>query len=117
MMGFIGIGSLQLKIQSRFDDGRDDYFLHYMLQKVLSFNVFDWNYSKEQEEVFDLAMFMFPSFWRMLCGRESIRNIGVISAMIQESQGSWSSDGTWQTTFRSMGILHILQGNIVTTTI
>lgn len=62
MMGFIGIGSLQLKIQSRFDDGRDDYFLHYMLQKVLSFNVFDWNYSKEQEEVFDLAMFMFPSF-------------------------------------------------------
>lgn len=60
MMGFIGIGSLQLKIQSRFDDGRDDYLLHYMLQKVLSFNVFDLDYSKEQEEVLDLAMFMFP---------------------------------------------------------
>ena len=62
VMGFIGVGNLQLKIQSRFDKGRDDYFLHYMLQKVLSFNLFDLNHSNEQEDVFDFVMFMFPYF-------------------------------------------------------
>lgn len=62
VMGFIGVGNLQIKIQSRFDEGRDDYFLHYMLQKVLSFNVFDLNHNSEQEDVFDFVMFMFPYF-------------------------------------------------------
>ena len=62
VMGFIGVGNLQLKIQSRFDEGRDDYLLHYMLQKVLSFNLFDLNHNNEQEDVFDFIMFMFPYF-------------------------------------------------------
>lgn len=62
IMGFIGVGNLQLKIQSRFDEGRDDYLLHYMLQKVLSFNLFDLNHNNEQEDVFDFVMFMFPYF-------------------------------------------------------
>ena len=60
IMGFIGIGELKLKIQSRFDEGRDDFFLHYMLQRVLSFNLFDLNHNNEQEDVFDFVMFMFP---------------------------------------------------------
>lgn len=62
VMGFIGVGNLRLKIQSRFDKGRDDYLLHYMLQKVLSFNLFDLNHNNEQEDVFDFIMFMFPYF-------------------------------------------------------
>lgn len=62
VMGFIGVGNLQIKIQSRFDKGRDDYLLHYMLQKVLSFNLFDLNHNNEQEDVFDFIMFMFPYF-------------------------------------------------------
>lgn len=62
VMGFIGVGNLQIKIKSRFDEGRDDYFLHYMLQKVLSFNVFNLNHNNEQEDVFDFVMFMFPYF-------------------------------------------------------
>ena len=62
VMGFIGVGNLQIKIQSRFDKGRDDYLLHYMLQKVLSFNLFDLNHNSEQEDVFDFIMFMFPYF-------------------------------------------------------
>lgn len=61
-MGFIGVGNLQIKIKSRFDLGRDDYMLHYMLQKVLSFNLFDLNHNNEQEDVFDFIMFMFPYF-------------------------------------------------------
>lgn len=62
VMGFIGVGNLQIKIKSRFDVGRDDYMLHYMLQKVLSFNLFDLNHNNEQEDVFDFIMFMFPYF-------------------------------------------------------
>ncbi len=60
LMGFIGVGDLQVKIQSRFDEGRDDYFLHYMLQRVLLFNLFDLNHNNEKEDVFDFIMFMFP---------------------------------------------------------
>ena len=62
VMGFIGIGGLRVKIKSRFDDGRDDYLLHYMLQKVLSFNLFDLSHNNEQEDVFDFIMLMFPYF-------------------------------------------------------
>lgn len=62
VMGFIGVGHLQVKIKSRFDVGRDDFLLHYMLQKVLSFNLFDLNHNNDQEDVFDFLMFMFPYF-------------------------------------------------------
>ena len=62
IMGFIGIGNLQIKIKSRFDEGREDYLLHYMLQKVLSFNLFDFKHNNAQEDVFDFIMFMFPYY-------------------------------------------------------
>ncbi|MGF0098138.1 McrC family protein [Prevotella sp. SGI.027] len=62
VMGFIGVDNLQIKIKSRFDKGRDDYLLHYMLQKVLSFNLFDLSHNNEEEDVFDFIMFMFPYF-------------------------------------------------------
>ena len=60
VMGFIGIKNIQVKIKSRFDVGRDDFLLHYMLQKVLSFNMFNLNHNNEQEDIFDFIMFMFP---------------------------------------------------------
>lgn len=62
IMGFFGVGDVQVKIKSRFDGERKDFLLHYMLQKVLSFNLFDLNHSKEQDDVFDFIMFMFPYF-------------------------------------------------------
>lgn len=62
VMGFIGVCDLQIKIKSRFDTGRDDFLLHYLLQKVLSFNLFDLSHNNEQEDVFDFIMFMFPYF-------------------------------------------------------
>lgn len=65
IMGFIGVGDLQIKIKSRFDLGRDDFLLHYMLQRVLSFNLFDLSHNNEQEDVFDFIMFMFPYFLKL----------------------------------------------------
>ena len=62
VMGFIGKGDVQLKIKSRFDSGCGDYFLHYMLQKVLSLNIFDLEHSSAQEDLFNFLLLIFPRF-------------------------------------------------------
>ena len=61
IMGFVGLGDTQLDIRSRFaqDDGRD-YFLHYMLQKVFSINLFDIQHTSTKEQVFDFLLYLFP---------------------------------------------------------
>ena len=61
IMGFIGRKSHQLKIYSRFDSNNNDYFLHYMLQKVLSFNVFNMEFTSSEENVFDFLLYLFPT--------------------------------------------------------
>ena len=67
VMGFIGVGNLQIKIKSRFDTGRDDFLLHYMLQKVLSFNLFDLSHNNEQEDVFDfIIQYRIREQWRVI---------------------------------------------------
>lgn len=60
VMGFIGLRENRIKIKSRFDSGRDDFLLHYILQRVLSLNIFDLSHDNDHEEVFDFALFMFP---------------------------------------------------------
>ena len=60
LMGFVGIGDTQLKISSRFaKDDEHDFFLHYMLEKVFSINLFDYKYTSESGAL-DLLMFSFP---------------------------------------------------------
>lgn len=61
IMGFVGRKSQQLKIYSRFDINNNDYFLHYMLQKVLSFNVFNMEFTSSEENVFDFLLYLFPT--------------------------------------------------------
>ena len=61
IMGFVGRKSQQLKIYSRFDSNNNDYFLHYMLQKVLSFNVFNLEFTSSEENVFDFLLYLFPT--------------------------------------------------------
>lgn len=62
IVGFFGVKGVKVKMQSRFDKGRDDYFLHYMLEKVLSLNLFDLNHNKDEENIFDFLLYMFPHF-------------------------------------------------------
>lgn len=62
MMGFIGSGDIQLKIKSRFDDGKNDYFMHYMLERVFAINLFDLKHSTSDESLFDFVLFLFPYF-------------------------------------------------------
>lgn len=58
--GFIGIGNVNISISSRFADGGEDYFLHYMLQRVLTLNVFRLMHSTADESVFDFLLYLFP---------------------------------------------------------
>lgn len=61
LMGFVGIGDTQLKISSRFSKtDPNDYFMHYMLQKVFSINLFDYKYDSGDNGNLDLLMFTFP---------------------------------------------------------
>lgn len=63
IMGFIGCRDTKLCIRSRFDKGNDnDYFMHYMLAKVMSLNVFDLQHSTDRDSVFDFILFFFPFF-------------------------------------------------------
>lgn len=64
LMGFIGIGDTHLKIASRFSKAdKHDFFMHYMLQKVFSINLFDWKHQDSEGEL-DLLMFAFPKLLR-----------------------------------------------------
>ena len=62
IMGFIGFGETKVRIHSRFAQGEDDYFLHYMLQKVFAINLFDLKYHADDESIFDFLIYLFPAF-------------------------------------------------------
>ena len=62
IMGFIGYGKTKVRIHSRFAQGDDDYFLHYMLQKVFAINLFDLKYHADDESIFDFLIYLFPAF-------------------------------------------------------
>ena len=62
IMGFIGYRDTKVRIHSRFAQGVDDYFLHYMLQKVFAINLFDLKYNSDEESIFDFLIYLFPAF-------------------------------------------------------
>lgn len=62
--GFIGVDNINISIKSRFsnDGDSDDFFLYYMLQKVLAINVLDLKHSTFEEQVFDLQLYLFSYY-------------------------------------------------------
>lgn len=65
IMGFISYNNTQIKISSRFAfNDNEDYFLHYMLMKVLSLNVVNLEHSKDYNDSFDFLIYMFISFFK-----------------------------------------------------
>ena len=47
IMGFVGTGNLELTIGSRFSvEGKSDWFMQYMLQKVFAINIFNLKHGK-----------------------------------------------------------------------
>ena len=62
LMGFVGCRQTMLRIHSRFDADENDFFMHFMLERVFSVNLFDFQYSTDPESVFDFVLFLFPFF-------------------------------------------------------
>lgn len=70
LMGFVGVNETSVSIHFRFthkkengivDDSSQDYFLYYMLQKVLSINVFKLEHaSNRDDKIMDFLLFLFP---------------------------------------------------------
>lgn len=76
LMGFIGYGDTQISITSRFaknNDTKDDFFLHYLLQKVSCLNIFDLKYSAASFGEFDLLLYMFPALLKKACAQGLVR--------------------------------------------
>ena len=63
IMGFVGVNNTQVDIISRFakKDG-EDYFLHYMLQRVFAINLFDIKHTTSSQPIFDFLLYLFPYF-------------------------------------------------------
>lgn len=63
IVGFIGRNKTHLSIHSRFtESGEEDFFLHYMLQKVAKVNLFNLHYSMYEDSVFDFLLYLFPLY-------------------------------------------------------
>lgn len=62
IVGFVGRNKTHLSIHSRFSCGREDYFLHYMLQKVAKINLFNLQHSIDEDGVFDFLIYLFPLY-------------------------------------------------------
>ncbi len=69
VMGFVGVNESELTIQSRFAKDEDDYFLHYMLQKVFSINLFELKHRSNKENIFDFLIYLFPYFLKKAIGQ------------------------------------------------
>jgi len=65
LMGFVGRNDTQLIISSRFTPNcKRDYFLHYMLGKVLSLNIVNLDTTKDNEGIEDFLPYLFPAYLR-----------------------------------------------------
>lgn len=64
VMGFLGCGDERLIITSRFGSDGDDYFLQYLLERVLQFpNIVELETDTDQENrLFSLLLFLFPQY-------------------------------------------------------
>jgi len=60
IVGFVGRNKTHLSIHSRFAKGDKDFFLHYMLQRVVRVNLFNLPHTIDEDAVFDFLMYMFP---------------------------------------------------------
>ncbi|MFS9080382.1 3-isopropylmalate dehydrogenase [Streptococcus mitis] len=63
VIGFLGCGQERLTISSRFSSKSDDYFLNYLLQKVLNINLTSLDVGLSREErLYQLLIYLFPKY-------------------------------------------------------
>jgi 5-methylcytosine-specific restriction endonuclease McrBC regulatory subunit McrC len=80
VMGFIGFSGkgswgTQLEIRSRFtDNSKEDFFLHYLLERVFKINLFNLEYSFTQVPGLDFLYLLFPYFLKKALGQGVFRS-------------------------------------------
>lgn len=63
VIGFLGYGQERLTISSRFSNANNDYFLHYLLQKVLNINLTNLDVGLSSEDkLYQLLIYLFPKY-------------------------------------------------------
>lgn len=63
VIGFLGYGQERLTISSRFSNESNDYFLHYLLQKVLHINLTSLDVGLSYEDrLYQLLIYLFPNY-------------------------------------------------------
>lgn len=64
IMGFLGLGNERFIIESRFCDKNNDFFLQYLLNKVLNIpNITDMDFGSNQDRrLFNLLLLLFPRY-------------------------------------------------------
>ena len=63
VIGFMGCDQERLTISSRFSDESDDYFLHYLLQKVFNINLTSLDVGLSPEDkLYQLLVYLFPKY-------------------------------------------------------
>ena len=63
VIGFLGCNQERLTISSRFSDKYNDYFLHYLLQKVLNINLTSLDVGLSPEDkLYQLLVYLFPKY-------------------------------------------------------
>jgi len=89
MLGFVGQGDTDVFIHSRFSNGNDDYFLHYMLMRIAGLSVFDFESGVRQtkDNFGNLLFFLFPTMLqRALCH-------GILKTYVNRSYNNASLKG------------------------
>ena len=59
LMGFFCIDDIQIAIHSRFDSSDKQFFLHYMLQKVLGINILNFENHMGSDELWEFLIYIF----------------------------------------------------------
>ena len=60
VVGFWGVDGVNVRVHSRFDDDKHQYFFHYMLQRIVGINVIDLETLPDSENIWDFLIYLFP---------------------------------------------------------
>ncbi len=76
IMGFIGLGDERLVISSRFSERQNDYFLWYMMEKVLDIpNIVELDTDANRENrLFHMLIFLFPHYLKQAMRKGVFKN-------------------------------------------
>ena len=62
VVGFFGIGPVQIQIRSRFDEESSQFFLHYMLRRIMGMYMVDLPANADEEPIWDFLPYLFTHY-------------------------------------------------------